>query len=366
MNDEPFTDEFKTEVRKRTRAPTYFGLVPSEHWSYPDFIDQEKARQSRIDMDQHGVPYATSESYRHMCRFQSGFFFEHPLTYELGLEYYWRVEPYVQLNCDIDYDPFMFMKINNKAYGFTITLIEYEETIPTLWDHTKQFMKIHPDYFASDNLVEFVIDNGDFETSSYNLCHFWSNFEIGDINFFRSRQYKDYFEYLDKTGGFFYERWGDAPVHSIAASLFLNKSQVYHFKDIGYVHDGMGHCPLGEKQFHENGRCNCNVADSVTLLEDFCMGDWWWASKEGKPSEREEYKALIDELELEDVWVEEGEGEGEGEGGQEEENAGEENVEVLDRRHINKRYSSALLRQKRRARVSQQRKLKKRKWLSRT
>ena len=59
-------------------------------------------------------------------------------------------------------------------------------------------------------------------------------------------------------------------------------------------------------------------------------------------------------------------GEGEGEGGQEEENAGEENVEVLDRRHINKRYSSALLRQKRRARVSQQRKLKKRKWLSRT
>jgi len=128
----------------------------------------------------------------------------------------------------------------------------------------------------------------------------------------------------------------------------------------------MGHCPLGEKQFHENGKCDCNVVDSVTLLEDFCMGDWWWASKEGKPSEREEYQALIDELELEDVWVEEGEGEGEGEGGQEDENAGEENVEVLDRRHINKRYSSALLRQKRRARVSQQRKLKKRKWLSRT
>ena len=62
----------------------------------------------------------------------------------------------------------------------------------------------------------------------------------------------------------------------------------------------------------------------------------------------------------------EGEGEGEGEGGQEDENAGDENVEVFDRRHLKKRYSSALLRQKRRARVSQQRKLKKRKWLSRT
>ena len=93
------------------------------------------------------------------------------------------------------------------------------------------------------------------------------------------------------------------------------------------------------------------------------MGDWWFASREGRPPEREEYKALIDELELEDVWIEEGEGE---EGGQEDENAGDENSEVFDRRHLKKHYSSALLRQKRRARMSQQRKLKKRKWLSRT
>lgn len=35
-----------------------------------------------------------------------------------------------------------------------------------------------------------------------------------------------YFEYLDKAGGFFYERWGDAPVHSLAAAMFLNASEV--------------------------------------------------------------------------------------------------------------------------------------------
>lgn len=35
-----------------------------------------------------------------------------------------------------------------------------------------------------------------------------------------------YFEHLDHSGGFFYERWGDAPVHSLAAAMFLNASEV--------------------------------------------------------------------------------------------------------------------------------------------
>ena len=107
LNDVPFTDEFKKGVRKMTRAPIHFGLVPKEHWSYPSWIDQHKAAETRKKMEEADIVYGESESYRHMCRFQSGFFFEHPLTYELGLEYYWRVEPGVHLICDFDYDPYL-------------------------------------------------------------------------------------------------------------------------------------------------------------------------------------------------------------------------------------------------------------------
>jgi hypothetical protein len=38
-------------------------------------------------------------------------------------------------------------------------------------------------------------------------CHFWSNFEIGRLAFFRSEAYLQFFEHLDQAGGFFYERW---------------------------------------------------------------------------------------------------------------------------------------------------------------
>jgi hypothetical protein len=36
------------------------------------------------------------------------------------------------------------------------------------------------------------------------------DFEIGSLEWLRSDAYIDYFTSLDKDGGFFYERWGDA------------------------------------------------------------------------------------------------------------------------------------------------------------
>ncbi|KAJ7820063.1 glycolipid 2-alpha-mannosyltransferase-domain-containing protein, partial [Mycena olivaceomarginata] len=51
-------------------------------------------------------------SYRNMCRFNSGFFFQHPLLQPY--RYYWRVEPDVEYFCDMLYDPFHFMQQEDK------------------------------------------------------------------------------------------------------------------------------------------------------------------------------------------------------------------------------------------------------------
>ena len=61
----------------------------------------------------------------------------------------------------------------------------------------------------------------------------WSNFEVGNLEWLRSDAYIDFFNSLDQDGGFFYERWGDAPVHSIAAGLLLKKEEIHFFNDIG-------------------------------------------------------------------------------------------------------------------------------------
>lgn len=83
---------------------------------------------------------------------------------------------------------------NSLKYGFVISIQELPKTIPTLWQETQRFMAENPKLIPASNLMPFVTapDGG------YNLCHFWSNFEIGDLNFFRSAAYEKYFEHLDR------------------------------------------------------------------------------------------------------------------------------------------------------------------------
>jgi alpha 1,2-mannosyltransferase len=256
LNDVPFNERFKTAVRQLSPSKMSFGTIPTEHWSYPSWINVTRADEARADMERRDIIYGGSLSYRHMCRYNSGFFFRHPILQEY--DYYWRVEPWVEFFCDVDYDPFLFMKKNNKDYGFTIMVPEYRETIPTLWGTVEKFMDENSQIVHPKNCLKmFRSDDG-----SYNMCHFWSNFEIASLKFFRSGAYLKYFEYLDKSGGFFYERWGDAPVHSIAVAMFLPKEKVHYFEDIGYFHNPFLNCPANPAL---QLRCSCNPKKSESL-----------------------------------------------------------------------------------------------------
>ncbi|KAK4889788.1 alpha-1,2-mannosyltransferase ktr1, partial [Elasticomyces elasticus] len=144
LNDQPFDDTFKKVTSALTSGNTKYGVIPEEHWSFPDFINQTRAKNVREDMAARKIIYGDSVSYRHMCRYESGFFFRHPLM--LDYEWYWRVEPSIELFCDINYDTFKYMADNNKKYSFVLSLYEYVETIPTLWDSVKGFMKEHPEH----------------------------------------------------------------------------------------------------------------------------------------------------------------------------------------------------------------------------
>ncbi|CDO71226.1 Glycosyltransferase Family 15 protein [Trametes cinnabarina] len=282
LNEEPFSDEFKERVQTLTDSKIEFGLIPKEDWVQPEWIDEERAAAARKKMADDKVIYGGSVPYRNMCRFNSGFFYRHELLHKY--KYYWRVEPDVTFFCDLHYDPFLLMQDQKKVYGFTISLYEYPATIPTLWDSVKEFIKENPDLVEPDNAMKFISDD---EGNSYNNCHFWSNFEIGDLDFWRGEAYSKFFDFLDKKGGFYYEvsnitvglcerqadqvlqRWGDAPVHSIGAALFAKKDQIHFFNDIGYRHNPFQHCPQGE--LHKKGKCWCDPKDNFDYEWYSCL-----------------------------------------------------------------------------------------------
>ncbi|KAH7886560.1 alpha-1,2-mannosyltransferase [Phlebopus sp. FC_14] len=268
LNEEPFSEEFTQRLSVLSDAPMEFGLIPADHWYPPSWIDEQKAEDARKKMAEDGIIYGDSLSYRNMCRFNSGFFFRHPLVQKY--RYYWRIEPWVRFHCDLSSDPFRLMEDHNKTYGFTISMYEFEATIPTLWAAVKDYAQLHPEHLNPHNALGFISDD---DGAHYNLCHFWSNFEIADMDFWRSDVYMTFFEFLDQQGGFYYERWGDAPVHSIAASLFVPRSNIHFFNEIGYEHPPYTHCPMNKERW-TIGRCSCGQEESFDYDGYSCLSRW--------------------------------------------------------------------------------------------
>ena len=230
FNDQPFSAEFKRKTQAATKARCEYHQVPAEHWAVPAWINDALFQESAKVLAENDIQYGNLVSYHQMCRWNSGFFYKHPALQ--NTRWYWRVEPGVHFFCDVDYDVFRYMQDRNKTYGFTINLYDAPHSMPTLWPETRRFLAAHPEYLHRRNAMDWLTDGirrpeHNKVANGYSTCHFWSNFEIGDMEFWRSKAYEDYFNHLDRAGGFFYERWGDAPVHSIALGLFEDKSKIH-------------------------------------------------------------------------------------------------------------------------------------------
>lgn len=135
-------------------------------------------------------------------------------------KWYWRLEPDVDFYCSITYDPFVEMARRKKVYGFTLSLWEEWATVPSLFRHTAEFKEafdiassslwtamMEPSWlpYPLRSLMSFLPHRDRFG-DAWSGCHYWSNFEIADLDFFRGKQYQSFFRVLESTGGFYFER----------------------------------------------------------------------------------------------------------------------------------------------------------------
>lgn len=274
VNDVPFTEHFKNTVRSLTNAKVYFEQIPKGHWEEPEWFDTSLFNASSQFLAENQVQYADMLSYHRMCRWNSGKFYQLPRLKKF--RWYWRVEPHTNYFCQIDYDVFRFMEDNNKTYGFVISIYDSPESIKSLWPATVEFVSQHPEYVHPNAAISWLTDSTSrpehtLNANGYSTCHFWSNFEIADMDFWRSKPYSEYFDYLDRKGGFYYERWGDAPVHSIALALFEDSSKIHWFKDIGYQHIPYFNCPNSPKC---SGCIKGLFSDGTGLSSENCLSNW--------------------------------------------------------------------------------------------
>ena len=216
-----------------TRARVRFALLDEYAWGMPAHIDRRNF--SNVLATQ--TYYGNTESYRKMCRFFAGPVFTLPILAEY--KYAWRLDSHVRYLCDIVDDPIARMEASGALYGYALRMKEKMDTIPSLWATAEE-------YAVGAGRKARVREQWDVTIPGHSLqvgCHYWNNMEITRLDWFSGPTYQAFFKHLDASGGFFYERWGDAPIRSIAMLLLADRTDVVWFEEMGYQHPWWVKCP---------------------------------------------------------------------------------------------------------------------------
>jgi hypothetical protein len=111
---------------------------------------------------------------------------------------------------------------------------ENSEFIVGLWETVEAFVR-------NRNLSSSVLDWLRSDGGQYNALYYYNNFEIVRIKPWQSDFYRDFIDWIHRSGGIYLHRWGDAPLRTIAASLLQTRGAFRDEKltDFMYMHHGV-------------------------------------------------------------------------------------------------------------------------------
>ena len=174
-------------------------------------------------------PNAPSEigfsiGYRHMCRFYSGSIYSIPEIHEY--EYYLRLDTDSQILSSVNYDLFVRVKNKGAVYGFIREGIQF--------DNPRVCFGLH------DESIAWARKQGGMRRLRAYLIKrnkmYYTNFELGRVDFFTSENWSSYFQHLDQSNGFMLARWGDAVVKYFGVNVLTGRQQRLALKGFRYGH----------------------------------------------------------------------------------------------------------------------------------
>ena len=162
--------------------------------------------------------------YRFMSYFNSKLVYTYPILDQLN--YALRLDDDSEFLQPITFDVFEFLRDHSLDYCYLTILSDQTDCVFGLWETVEEYAKrrrIEPTFFRSWQKPHI----------------FYNNFELSRLSIWRSREYRDYIDCIDQSKGIFLRRWGDAPVKSLALSLFTPWRKIHQFKDIKYRHQSV-------------------------------------------------------------------------------------------------------------------------------
>jgi len=208
-------------------------------------------------------------TYFNMCRFFILMLPNHPLL--TLFTYYWRLDAhsYIFGSKPIQ-DPFEIMQERQIQYAFVMINDEGSNYATGLWSLFHTFLKRH--------CVEPSAGLRQTQTGwfgRYSLMIIFTNFAIANVSLFRDHPLmRAWLHTVDRNGGIYRYRWGDAPVHTLALTQFLERDQIVRLRYFGYMHRHEHVCASGI----EGDLCKKQIrpfqTDSTVNYDNYDDGCW--------------------------------------------------------------------------------------------
>ncbi|KAH9475579.1 O-glycoside alpha-1,2-mannosyltransferase-like protein 3 [Psilocybe cubensis] len=264
------TEDIKAKASHITNGRASFATATKESWDIPAWMDEK-----RVNSSLETIGFSTG--YRAMCRYYSGFFWKNPAL--VSYEWLWRLDTDIQFHCDVPYDPIEVLISKKALYGFVQVNYDVSWVQPSLASNVSQFLSNNRHLIPADANQHFVWKGdagvakamaGTAGNDDWTGACMYNNFEISHRSVWESSLYTKFFDHLEKAGGFFYERWGDSPVHSYGLAMSLRKDQIVQFDDLGYGLSSSEHIvkfTFGRYQ-HQGWAYECPKLDRCACIED--------------------------------------------------------------------------------------------------
>lgn len=299
ISEELLTKDFTAKVFEATSSDLIIAQIPKAYWNMPcgvnrrnmnSYMMERKSREHMMnrsrksrgrmmgrskdgcndDKEENGMENFSPQ----MDRFLSGFL---PKLDSLkDFKYIWNVKPGDELRCNLNFNPFKVMYDEEKIFGFAMTNLNTENA-EDFWDESVSFFnqcETKPEK-SSIGFVEYHEDEKRIINDKYNKCNYDSVFSVIDLDFLRTREYQDYFNYLDKTKNFFYQGWDPLSVRTVALSNLVPPEKIKYFENVGYSSNALELiCPFGKEIYNELN-CDCessNIQNGSKCLPIFFHG----------------------------------------------------------------------------------------------
>ena len=151
---------------------------------------------------------------------------------EAGYEWVMRLDEDSFIHSQIPYDLVDFMEGRGLQYAYRVHAYEHNECVSGFPQAVHSHLVMFPEEATPSSLLSHCTPPSlEGLLQDWDRFTFYNNFFLTNVSLWHRPNVRRFLEHVDRMGGIYTHRWGDAPIQTAAVQMFVPGEQVHKFSD---------------------------------------------------------------------------------------------------------------------------------------